>query len=75
MFEFIAGLIIFLLLWHSIGWLVVLGAELVESKRIKSGIEKLDALADKWEAKSPYLALLIFFGPLGLLYKKSLYGK
>lgn len=75
MFEFFMFLVLFILVWHSIGWLVVSGTELVESKRIKSAIKKLDDLADKWEAKSPYLALLIFFGPLGLLYKKSLYGK
>jgi hypothetical protein len=75
MFEFIIFLVLFILVWHSIGWLVVSGTELIESKRIKSAIKKLDDLADKWEAKSPYLALLIFFGPLGLLYKKSLYGK
>lgn len=74
MFEIIF-IVLFLLVWHSIGWLIVIAGDLVESKRIKSSIKKLEELADKWEAKSPYLALFIFFGPIGLLYKKSLYGK
>ena len=72
--TFLIILLAVLFTWYGIGWLIVVTQGLISSETGKSIISNIEKLADKSEKISPYLALVIIFGPIGILLKKSLYG-
>ena len=60
--------------WHGIGWAIVIMDGLISSQTMRLVVDKIESIAEKSEKISPYLALFIMFGPMGLLMKKALYG-
>lgn len=72
--EILLILLILSLSWFGAGWVIITFQGIISNESSKKIINIIDSFATNSEKISPYLALIVFFGPIGILLKKELYG-